>query len=84
MTNIKTILLQYDAEKNQGLNELAGRGTAIDQAEAAISVYIKAHVIGEDHLCIKNHPEYYDWCSYCSVEQTKAELRAEMRRKAGL
>lgn len=36
---LTTILLQYDAEKKQGLNELAGHGTAIEQAERALQAY---------------------------------------------
>lgn len=37
---IVSILLQYDAEKRQGLNELAGNGTALEQATKQIELLI--------------------------------------------
>jgi hypothetical protein len=41
MTNhkIRAILLQFNAEQNQGLNELAGHGTAIEQAAQQLEDY---------------------------------------------
>ncbi len=42
---LKTILLQYHAELNQGLNELAGHGTAIEQAQTALLAAFKAYVV---------------------------------------
>jgi hypothetical protein len=45
------ILLQFIAEYHQGLNELAGRGTATQQAEKALTAWAKnkaLRAVGED------------------------------------
>lgn len=42
------VLLQFLAESHQGLNELAGRGTAIDQALSTMTADLLEQVIGSD------------------------------------
>lgn len=44
------IILQYHAELKQGLNELAGNGTADEQVKQAIKQAIATYIIGEDRL----------------------------------
>lgn len=42
---LSSIFYQYDAEKNQGLNELAGHGTAVEQAVAQLKAIIQREVL---------------------------------------
>jgi hypothetical protein len=52
----------------------------IHKSVQAIVEANKKWVIGEDAPCEKGHKEYFDWCSYCSIENIKTELREEQRK----
>ena len=46
--SLKQIILQYRAELHQGLNELAGHGTAEEQFRRAILQWVSETVVGKD------------------------------------
>ena len=47
-TTLDSIILQYRAELNQGLNELAGHGTPEEQMKRAILRWVADEVIGNN------------------------------------
>jgi hypothetical protein len=46
------------------------------QSQQQLLDRVQKEVIGEDSHCEKGHEEYFDWCSYCSIEREKSDLRA--------
>jgi hypothetical protein len=82
---LNSILLQFIAEYHQGINELAGHGSALDQARAAIlKHYIpKSEVIA----AIGDDEDVNDTnivTEYGSVRRGRNNLRNHIREALGL
>lgn len=72
---IREVLLQYCSECNQGLNQLAGRGTPEDQALADIEALLAKELIGEDEP--QPHGNQHTDTAYV---RGRNNLRIEQRR----
>lgn len=77
-TTLDSIILQYRAELNQGLNELAGHGTPEEQLRRAILRWLENEVIGEDDEQVI----LPDQDGFIAMQRTvgRNQLRAEQRK----